>query len=366
MQIEFRSKDDVSKIRTKALIDTGAQVNTVGSETAKAKLIIKNKKKTIEVCSPLKGHCTKCAIGTFKFCLDCDNVNRIEAEKEFIILPKSREEPILGIKTIRDLDLVGKYPRLFRTEAAMARQSPPIVSAGDKVTTQKKPGEGKNKRKKNAHPESPWKNVKDSQGFHMGVPEAMKSRRILRVGGRRVDGKWHPADRAGLHGKKKLGVRKRKFRELGLRLATLIKNLPRDDGHGEAMPTSNEIDLEADAIEDGTIFHRDEIFDVGEEDVDAAEAEEAWMEKRELLFEEATTDPLAQIKIEGSPTLQRRVTQFCRGLRDVFRAQVLHTYSICIVYYVSSVISSSTGFILPFLDTYNIFDKIIKQPLVLC
>ena len=98
------------------------------------------------------------------------SVNRIEAEKEFIILPKSREEPILGIKTIRDLDLVGKYPRLFRTEAAMARQSPPIVSAGDKVTTQKKPGEGKNKRKKNAHPESPWKNVKDSQGFHLGVP----------------------------------------------------------------------------------------------------------------------------------------------------------------------------------------------------
>ena len=46
------------------------------------------------------------------------------------------------------------------------------------------------------------------------------------------------------------------------------------------------------------------------------------------------------------------------------KSAVLHTYSICIVYYVSSVISSSTGFILPFLDTYIIFDKIIKQPLV--
>ena len=306
------------------LLDSGAQVNTVGSQTAEGKIVLKNKlNKTVKLCSPIKGSCTHCVVGTSDFCIDCNN-NKETFNKEFLVLPGSSERPIIGIKDMRGLDLVGKYPHLFRTEEAMAKQSPPIASSGDSVTTQKKSGSGKRKRKKSDSTASPWNNVKgpfkDGIDVDTGVREAMKSRRILKVGGRRVDGKWIPAD-AGLRGRKKIGVRKRKLRELIQRLATLSENLPGEDGSGIAAPTSSESDREADAIEDGTIFHRDDIFDVVEEDLEAAEAEEAWMEKRELLFEEST-DPLAQIKIEGSPTLRRQVTELCQELSDVFRAQV--------------------------------------------
>ena len=236
------------------------------------------------------------------------------------MIPGSREKPILGIEAIRELDLVGKHPHLFRTAAAMAGQSPPIASAGDGVTTQKKPSAKLRKRKKNAPRLSAWNNVSGPQG-KMGVREAMESRRILTVGKRRIDGKWRPA-KAGLHGRKKIGVKRRKLRELARRLATLIKNLPGDDGNGGAVPTSRKRLFEADAIEEGTIIHRDEIFSVEEDDIEAAEAEEAWMEKRELLYEEASTDPLDLIKIEGSPSLQQRVAEVCKERSDVFRAQV--------------------------------------------
>ena len=284
------------------------------------------------MCTPL-GICTNCNVGSCKFCLSerndsntkTNSVKEVQYEREFVVLPKSKEKPILGIQTIRDLDLAGQHPLLFRTADALAKQPAPIVSAGDVVTSQKKTRRRGLRKHKKCTPPSAWNNVKGPQGFCMGVREAMESRRILTVGKRRIGGKWHPADNAGLHGrkKKKLGVRKRKLRELvGQRLATLIKNLPGDDGIGQSGPTSSESDLEADAILDGTIFHRDELFDVAEADLEAAEAEEAWMEKRELLFEEASTDPLAQIKIEGSPTLQRQVTEVCQGLREVFRAQV--------------------------------------------
>ncbi len=93
-------------------------------------------------------------------------------------------------------------------------------------------------------------------------------------------------------------------------LATLKKNLPRDDGDGKAVPTNSESDFQSIAIEDGTIFHRDDLFTVMEADMDAAEAEEAWMEKRELVFTEATTDPLAQMVI-GYPRPSIPAT-YCR------------------------------------------------------
>ena len=209
------------------------------------------------MCTPL-GICTNCNVGSCKFRLSEINEKNKEKdekefEKEFVILPKSAENPILGIRTIRDCDLVGEYPGLFRTEAAMANQPPPITSAGDEVTSRKKPVGGTRKRKKSLPKPSAWNNVKGPQGVIMGVREAMESRRILKIGGRRIGGKWIPAD-AGLRGKK-IGVRKRKVRELALRrLATLLENLPRDDGNGRAVPTSTESDLEAVAIPDGTLM----------------------------------------------------------------------------------------------------------------
>ena len=92
--------------------------------------------RTVEVCSPIKGTCERCMIGKSKFCLTCNDKEET-FEKDFIVLPGSADRPILGMQAIRDMDLVGKYPLLFRTAEALAQQPPPVASAGDKVTTQK-------------------------------------------------------------------------------------------------------------------------------------------------------------------------------------------------------------------------------------
>ena len=292
-------------------------------------------RRTVEVCSPIKGACEKCMIGKSKFCLKC-NDNEETFEQEFVVLPGSADRPILGIQAMRDMDLVGKYPLLFRTAEALAQQPPPIASAGDKVTTQK-PGSDSRKSvsNKTEGKTSPSKKVKFSSNLpkgeeqlereifsdplrdnvaglqgKLGIPEAMKSRRILKVGKRRVDGRSTPIT-AGTHGKR-FGGGKRKLRELNQLIATLREHAPRDDGNGVfSVPTSSERFPESGAVEDGTMFHRDDIFTVMESDVDAAEAEEAWMEKRELIFNEASTDPLAQIKFEGPSSLQSGVRKLC-------------------------------------------------------
>ena len=97
------------------------------------------------MCTPL-GICTNCNVGSCKFCLSerndsntkTNSVKEVQYEREFVVLPKSKEKPILGIQTIRDLDLAGQHPLLFRTADALAKQPAPIVSAGDVVTSQKK------------------------------------------------------------------------------------------------------------------------------------------------------------------------------------------------------------------------------------
>ena len=302
--------------------------------------------RTVEVCSPIKGTCERCVIGKGKFCLSCNDKEET-FEKDFIVLPGSADRPILGIQAMRDMDLVGKYPLLFRTVEALAQQPPPIASAGDKVTTQK-PGSGSHKnvtnktegkkspptraRQNNNLPKGeqtldgeiisdPLRdNVAGPQG-KLGIPDAMKSRRILKVGKRRVDGRSTPIT-TGTHGRR-FGGGKRKLRELNQLLATLKEQVPGDDGNGVfSVPTSSERFPESGVVEDGTILHRDDIFTVIESDTDAAEAEEAWMEKRELIFKEASTDPLAQMKIEGPSSLQSGVRKLCNELRPMFRAQI--------------------------------------------
>ena len=76
------------------------------------------------------------------------------------------------------------------------------------------------------------------------------------------------------------------------------------------------------AIVDGTIFHRDDLFKVLEQDTDAAEAEEEWMDKREILFEEQATNPLDLIEYEGPPSMQKTVIRLCHERTDMFQAQV--------------------------------------------
>ena len=123
----------------------------------------------------------------------------------------------------------------------------------------------------------------------------------------------------GTHGRR-FGGGARKLRELRQLIATLKEQVPRDDGSGGAAPTSSESNPKSGAIAEGTTVHRDDTFTVVEEDTEAAEAEEAWMEKREL--EEVTTEPIDQIQIEGPPSLRRTVTAMVKGLKTVFRAQV--------------------------------------------
>ena len=315
----------------------------MGAETKEGKGILKRTNgRKIEVCSPIKGTCDTCMVGKSEFCLTCNDKNVI-FEEEFVVLPGSDDKPILGIQAMRDMDLVGEYAHLFRTAEALAKASPPIASAGDEVTTHKKKGSAKRKivaegnnspskkgtsrknpvtteeqpdREQPSNP--PLSNVAGSQG-KLGIPDAMKSRRILKVGKRRVDGRSTPIT-TGTHGRR-FGGGKRKLRELNQLIATLKEHVLGDDGDGN-VPTSSESGPESGVVEDGTIFHRDDIFTVVEADTEAAEAEEAWMEKRELVFHEADTDPVAQMKIEGPPTLQSEVRRLCTELRPMFRAQI--------------------------------------------
>ena len=94
------------------------------------------------------------------------------------MLPGSGDKPILGIQAMRDMDLVGKYPHLFRTADALARRPPPIASESDRVAGV-------------INPDFLRVIQADPQG-KLGVPEAMKSRCILKVGKRRVDGRSTP------------------------------------------------------------------------------------------------------------------------------------------------------------------------------
>ena len=314
-----------SQVHTDVLLDSGAQINSVGAETREGRQVLGTSKgEKIDVCSPVNGTCASCTIGSATFCLTCNDKKEIY-EKEFVVLPKSKDKPILGIQSMRDMDLVGKYPLLFRTPAALARETAPISDTGDRIaprtegvdrsemtgrTTSREAEEVPDPSEKVAGPHDRW-----------GTRADMKSRRVLKVGKRRIDGRSVPNEIAGAHGRK-VGGKKRKLREIRQLLATLKEYELRHDGSGGAAPTGSESDFEPGAIADGTTVHRDDLFTVFEQDTEAAEAEEAWMDKRELLYEEASTDPVTQIQMEGPPSLQRAVSGMVKKLKGMFRAQV--------------------------------------------
>ena len=324
-------------MHTDILLDSGAQINSVGSETKEGAEVARNGGGgQITVCSPLKGTCQECAIGKIDFCVECDKNNKNLVTKDFVILPGSKDKPILGIKTMRDMDLVGIYPELFRTAEAMAKRPSPIPSGSDRITRPRKTGsenvtngsEGETSPSKEGTANNNLPNergmdtrqeVASSQG-KLRTPDDMKTRRVLKVGTRRADERSIPP-KDETHGRR-FGGGKRKLRELRQVLATLKKDVPRDDGSCGAAPTSSESIPKFDVIEDGRIFHRDDLFTVMAEDTEAAEAEEVWMEKRELIFEEASTNPLDQMKMEGPPSLQRVVTTICRERLGIFRAEI--------------------------------------------
>ena len=292
----------------------------MGSETREGRQILGTSDgRRIDVCSPVNGTCAKCIVGRGRFCLSCnDNNNKETFENEFVVLPGSKDKPILGIKSMRDMDLVGKYPLLFRTADALARESPPVAVTGDRVAPRTSDSSDLPPTKGDESPESDT----EVSGPHLegGIRAVTKSRRVLRVGKRRIDGRSVPNE-AGTHGRR-FGGEARKLRELQQLIATLKEQVPRYDGSGGAAPTSSESNSTSGAIAEGTTVHRDDIFTIVEEDTEAAEAEEAWMEKRELIYKEATTNPLDQIQIEGPPSLKQTVTAVVRELKTVFRAQV--------------------------------------------
>ena len=101
-------------IQTDVLLDSGAQINSVSADTREDMQVLGTTRgKHVEVCSPLKGTCTQCMIGKGTLCLSC-NDNTELFEEEFFVLPESNDKPILGIRTMREMDLVGKYPLLFK------------------------------------------------------------------------------------------------------------------------------------------------------------------------------------------------------------------------------------------------------------
>ena len=311
MQVKFLTSDGA--VETEALLDTGAQINSVGADTEEGAEVMRTSiGQKIQVCSPLN-KCTLCTVGVGNVCVQCSN-KRVSFKSDFVVLPSSKETPIIGMRSIRENDLVGENPLLVRTAEALARQTPPRAAAGDRVT----PRSGYTE---DAQGQSTEDRVAAGPHQEWGILAALKSRRVLKVGGRRVDGRSSPPENAKPPGKRSRCV-KRKLRELQRWIATLRKDTPGDDGVGGSAPTNSESNTEAKALADGTILRRDGVFTIHEHDTAAAEAEEEWMDKRELLYEEPSPNPLDVIVIEGPPSLQRLVTKLCKELAGMFRAQI--------------------------------------------
>ena len=134
----IRFKIPGGNVETEALLDTGAQINTVGSDTREgAEVSRRSVGRHREICSPL-GSCVRCTVGTGNVCLTCSNNKQVCFENDFVVLPNSSETPIVGMKAIREMDLVGENPLLFRTAEALARRTPAMATAGDKVTSRKR------------------------------------------------------------------------------------------------------------------------------------------------------------------------------------------------------------------------------------
>ena len=183
-----------------------------------------------EVCSPL-GSCSRCIVGIGQGCVTCKNKRTIEFKDKFVVLPGSAETPILGIKSIKKMDLVGENMTLFRTEEAMARHQPPIATRDDEVIppirtrepnapdktsmTGDVNGDGGDEKGRGR----PQKGETESDegkaaGPHeKGTPGAMKSRRISEREDRRGGEEMIPRDVAKSHRRRFSGV-KRKLRDL--------------------------------------------------------------------------------------------------------------------------------------------------------
>ena len=102
--IHFDTRE--GRVNTEVLLDSGAQINSVGERTKEGMEVMKRAKgEYIEVCSPL-GKCSRCAVGSARGCLTCKN-KQVTFDEKFVVLPGSADTPILGIKSIREMDLVG-------------------------------------------------------------------------------------------------------------------------------------------------------------------------------------------------------------------------------------------------------------------
>ena len=324
-----------SPIRTEALLDSGAQVNTVGSETEEGRRVLKRPTgRQMRLCSPL-GKCQECTVGNGEGCFEC-KLKKIPFTEEFVVLPDSNENPIVGIDTMRKLDLVEENISLFRTAEALARPTPPMTSAGDGVTPAGGDDSARSTDLEVTEQSGSTRSGREVANLHVdaadgqeprtdaagpsrgGIPEVMKSRRVLRIGKRRVDGRSVRIDDGLLpetgDGKRKLGTPDRS-------LASLAGE-PMNDDRRSSPSDDSEIEPLAVTVEEGQLFHRDDLFTVEEQDLEAAEAEEAWMEAREILYEEESEDPLEVIVIEGTPSLREKVAKIVRKLATMFRAQI--------------------------------------------
>ena len=349
-------------VNTTVLLDTGAQVNTVGESTpegalARAKGQIRGR--TMTICSPLAGTCTECDSSRLTVCI-CNEKGGIEGlTEDFYILPKSKDPPIIGYPTVLERDLIGKNPSLFHPSA------PTSATAG-----QKYPGDRASKthpqnasvasvtelyaslsREEKAmfrkHRRRNLRKVRVRQ-LRKEVDHALECREVdelqyRAVGSGGLPGVWQisrpPTSKtAGRRGDRHQlpfraggdrlgrwipGGVKRRLRSLQRELITLETKLHPTSGvdNTSGKADQNTTNPRTTPPMNGVVCNRDELLTGLDNPTLAAQAEEEWMDKRELhLSEEGSPEEL--IEFHGSPRLLKLLQRVCSDLKGVFRASV--------------------------------------------
>ena len=366
----------IPPVTTPILLDSGAQVNTVGEDTdegALARTAAHGEGERLTICSPLKGTCVECGRGSLEICICNEKGGELKFKENFYILPESNDKPIIGYPTMVREDLVRKNPSLFRPPAKSAegrqkclggdQQEPDLQNANtvlgqelyEKLSKEEKAAFRKRRRRTlrrmrvkatlqrkrqlrdevyhalesrevegGCHPDQRHREVGEG-----GTPRVRQiSRRPTpKTAGRRGDRRPLSLRTGGDRlGRKIPGGVKRRLRTLRRVLAKLEAKVHPTSGvdNTPGKADRNTTNPRHTPSMSGTVCHRDELLTGLDEPTLAATAEEEWMDKRELhLSEEGSPEEL--IEFHGTPELVELLKRVCAEHDGVFRSSVSET-----------------------------------------
>ena len=353
-------KQSLLSVNTTVLLDTGAQVNTVGESTPEGIIAKANGQQggqKLTICSPLVGTCSECDSSKLNVCI-CNEIGGTEEiTEDFYILPSSTDPPIIGYPTIIERGLVAKNPSLFHPPAQSAAERQKCLegrvsethphnvdiattselyeslSTDEKAVFRKrKPNVRRLTQSVDRARECREVAARENETLQYravagsGLPDVKQTSRpipsLTALGWRgdttstRIQGL---GDRSGRLIPR--GVRSR-LRALQGEVITPRTNVHPGGGENTLGKTDqNCTNPRKHHPVNGVVCDRDELLTGLDNQTLAAEAEEEWMDKRELhLSEEGSPEEL--INFHGSPNLVELMQRACADLKGVFRAAV--------------------------------------------